>query len=212
MIAIIDYGAGNLQSVSNAVGYIGAPYLVTSEPGEITAADAVILPGVGAFGQAMNEINARGMAEAIKEAARSGKPFLGICVGMQLFFEESEENPGMPGLGLLAGRVVKFRGQDSLKIPHMGWNQIEVVKKSRLLDGLPSGSYMYFVHSYCALSGDRAEVSATSRYGMDFDAAVEVGGLFGVQFHPEKSGTAGMSILRNFIKLSGGDEQCTRQE
>lgn len=205
MIAVIDYGAGNLRSVSNALEHIGAPCLISSDPEEIASADGVILPGVGAFGHAMNEIRRRGLTEVIKKTARSGKPFLGICVGMQLFFEESEENPGVRGLGLIPGRVVRFRGGDGLKVPHMGWNQIKTVKESRILEKLPAGAYMYFVHSYCALADEREHVSATSEYGMAFDAAVEDGMLFGVQFHPEKSGALGQEILRKFAALSGGD-------
>lgn len=205
MIAIIDYGAGNLQSVSNALEHMNVPHLISSNPGEIASADGVILPGVGAFGQAMNEIRSRGMTEAIISAARSGRPFLGICAGMQLFFEESEESPGVPGLGLIPGKVVRFREADGLKIPHMGWNQIKITGRSRILDGMAVGAYMYFVHSYCALAAKREHVSATSEYGMVFDAAVEDGMLFGVQFHPEKSGGMGQAILRRFAALSGGD-------
>lgn len=204
MIAIIDYGAGNLRSVSNALERLGAPHLISSDPEEISSADGVILPGVGAFGHAMGEINRRGMAEAIKKTARGGKPFLGICVGMQLFFDESEENPGVTGLGLIPGKVVRFSGENGLKVPHMGWNQIKTVKESRILGGLPDGAYMYFVHSYCALADKREYVSATSEYGMVFDAAVEDGMLFGVQFHPEKSGALGLEILGRFAALSGG--------
>lgn len=202
MIAIIDYGAGNLKSVKNALEHMGAPHLVTSVPNEITAADGVILPGVGAFGHAMNEINRRGIAEAIRKAARSGKPFLGICAGMQLFFENSEESPGVSGLCLMPGRVVRFNEHDGLKIPHMGWNSIQIMRQSRLFCDLPTDLFMYFVHSYCVIAGEREDVAATARYGMTFDAAVENDSLFGVQFHPEKSGEPGHAILRNFIKLS----------
>lgn len=203
MIAIIDYGAGNLQSVRNSLEHIGAPHFVTSDPDEITRADGVILPGVGAFGHAMKEINKRGMTAAIKQAAHGGKPFLGICIGMQLFFEESEENPGVPGLGLMPGKVVRFRADSGLKIPHMGWNNIKTVKRSQLLEALPDDPYLYFVHSYCVIADRREAVSATAQYGMLFDAAVEDGLLFGVQFHPEKSGEAGHSFLRRFVKLCG---------
>lgn len=203
MIAIIDYGAGNLRSVQNALERIGAPHFVTSDPSAITAADGVILPGVGAFGHAMDEINKRDMAQAIKKAASSGRPFLGICVGMQLFFEESEENPGVPGLGLMRGRVAKFPAESGLKIPHMGWNTIKIIKPSQLLSGLPEDSFMYFVHSYCVIADDRKSVAATSEYGVVFDAAVEEGLLMGVQFHPEKSGELGHSVLKQFAAMSG---------
>lgn len=203
MIAIIDYGAGNLRSVQNALERIGAPHLVTSDPAEITSAGGVILPGVGAFGHAMGEINKRDMAQAIKKAARSGRPFLGICVGMQLFFEESEENPGVPGLGLMRGRVARFPAESGLKIPHIGWNTIKTTRPSRLLGGLPENPFMYFVHSYCVTADDREDVSATAEYGIVFDAAVEDGLLMGVQFHPEKSGEPGHSVLRQFVAMSG---------
>lgn len=204
MIAIIDYGAGNLQSVKNALERIGAPCSVTSYPYEITAAEGVILPGVGAFGHSMNEINKRGIAGAIKKAARGGRPFLGICIGMQLFFEGSEESPEVPGLALMPGKVVRFSAEEGLKIPHMGWNDVRGVKPCRLLDRLPGGAYMYFVHSYYVNAGNRGDVSATARYGRDFDAAVEDGSLFGVQFHPEKSGEAGLAVLSRFAALCGG--------
>ncbi|MDL2298471.1 imidazole glycerol phosphate synthase subunit HisH [Synergistaceae bacterium OttesenSCG-928-D05] len=202
MIAIIDYGAGNLQSVKNALDHLDAPNFVTSVPDEIHSADGVILPGVGAFGHAMDEINKRGIADAIRKAARNGKPFLGICVGMQLFFESSEESPGVPGLGLMQGKVVRFRDTDGRKVPHMGWNTINVTKESRLLFDLPPEPFFYFVHSYYVKSDIRTDVSATADYGSTFDAAVEDGSLFGLQFHPEKSGDLGLRILRRFVSLT----------
>lgn len=204
MIVIIDYGAGNLRSVCNALEHLGVPHIISSDSSEIASADGVILPGVGAFGQAMHEIGGRGMTDAVKKVALSGKPFLGICVGMQLFFESSEENPGVPGLGLMPGKVVRFREADGLKIPHMGWNRIKIIRQNPILEGLLVDSYMYFVHSYCALAEKREHVSATSEYGMLFDAAVGKGMLLGVQFHPEKSGELGHAILRKFAALSGG--------
>ncbi len=205
MIAIIDYGAGNLQSVRNALDFIGCPGTITSDPAEILSADGIILPGVGAFGSAMAEMERKGLTETIKSAAKSGKPFIGICAGMQLLFEESEESPDVPGLGVLKGRVLLFPADKGLKIPHMGWNSIKTKKESRLLGKLSGSPYMYFVHSYYVKAEDQEIVSALSDYGTTFDAAVEQENLFGCQFHPEKSGTEGISILRRFAELAGGN-------
>ena len=205
MIAIIDYGAGNLQSVRNALDFIGCPGTITSDPAEILSADGIILPGVGAFGSAMAEMERKGLTETVKSAAKSGKPFIGICAGMQLLFEESEESPDVPGLGVLKGRVLLFPADKGLKIPHMGWNSIRTKKESRLLGKLSGSPYMYFVHSYYVKAEDQEIVSALSDYGTTFDAAVEQNNLFGCQFHPEKSGTEGISILRRFAELAGGN-------
>ena len=205
MIAIIDYGAGNLQSVQNALSYIQCPSIVTSKSADIESAEGVILPGVGAFGSAMAEIKRRGMTETIIGAAKNGKPFIGICAGMQLLFEESEESPGIPGLGVLRGKVLLFPSEKGRKIPHMGWNSIDRKKESRLLSQLSGSPYMYFVHSYYVKAEDEEIVSAKSDYGILFDAAIEQGNLFGCQFHPEKSGTEGISILRRFTELAGGN-------
>ena len=205
MIAIIDYGAGNLQSVRNALDFIGCPGTITSDPAEILSADGIILPGVGAFGSAMAEMERKGLTETVKSAAKSGKPFIGICAGMQLLFEESEESPDVPGLGVLKGRVLLFPADKGLKIPHMGWNSIRTKKESRLLGKLSGSPYMYFVHSYYVKADDQGIVSALSDYGTTFDAAVEQENLFGCQFHPEKSGTEGISILRRFAELAGGN-------
>ena len=205
MIAIIDYGAGNLQSVRNALDFIGCPGTITSDPAEILSADGIILPGVGAFGSAMAEMERKGLTETVKSAAKSGKPFIGICAGMQLLFEESEESPDVPGLGVLKGRVLLFPADKGLKIPHMGWNSIKTKKESRLLGKLSGSPYMYFVHSYYVKAEDQEIVSALSDYGTTFDAAVEQNNLFGCQFHPEKSGNEGISILRRFAELAGGN-------
>ena len=205
MIAIIDYGAGNLQSVRNALNHIGCPNMIAINSSDIESADGAILPGVGAFGSAMMEINRRGIADTLKHAARSGKPFLGICAGMQLFFDESEESPGVAGLGIMAGKVLLFPSDKGLKIPHMGWNSINAMPKSKLLSDLPNYSYMYFVHSYYVEAADKINVSAKTEYGVEFDAAVEDGNLFGCQFHPEKSGTAGLSLLKRFASLAEGN-------
>jgi len=203
MIAIIDYGAGNLQSVQNALDFIGCPGTVTSDPEEILSAEGAILPGVGAFGSAMAEMERKGLVGTVKIAAKSGKPFIGICAGMQLLFEESEESPGVPGLGLLKGKVLLFPADKRLKIPHMGWNSITTKKESRLLGKLSGPTYMYFVHSYYVRADNEDIVSARSEYGITFDSAVEQGNLFGCQFHPEKSGAKGISILRCFAELAG---------
>ncbi|WP_278549225.1 imidazole glycerol phosphate synthase subunit HisH [Cloacibacillus evryensis] len=205
MIAVIDYGAGNLKSVKNALDHLGAANMRASTAKEILLADAVILPGVGEFGTAMAELERRGIKEAVIEAANGGRPLLGICLGMQLLFEAGEESPGAKGLGILPGRVPRFPAEMGLKIPHMGWNSVMPIKESRLLDGLPKGSYMYFVHSFYVKAAERADVSAISEYGLIFDAAVERGNIFGCQFHPEKSGAAGLAILKNFIEIAKGE-------
>ena len=205
MIAVIDYGAGNLKSVKNALDHLGAANMRASTAKEILLADAVILPGVGEFGTAMAELERRGIKEAVIEAANGGRPLLGICLGMQLLFEAGEESPGAKGLGILPGRVPRFPAEMGLKIPHMGWNSVMPLKESRLLDGLPKGSYMYFVHSFYVKAAERADVSAISEYGLIFDAAVERGNIFGCQFHPEKSGAAGLAILKNFIEIAKGE-------
>ncbi len=201
MIAVIDYGAGNLKSVKNALDHLGAANMRASTAKEILLADAVILPGVGEFGTAMAELERRGIKEAVIEAANGGRPLLGICLGMQLLFEAGEESPGAKGLGILPGRVPRFPAEMGLKIPHMGWNSVMPIKENRLLDGLPKGSYMYFVHSFYVKAAERADVSAISEYGLIFDAAVERGNIFGCQFHPEKSSNAGEKILKNFLEL-----------
>ena len=205
MIAVIDYGAGNLKSVKNALDQLGAANMRASTSKEILLADAVILPGVGEFGTAMAELERRGIKEAVIEAANGGRPLLGICLGMQLLFEAGEESPGAKGLGILPGRVPRFPAEMGLKIPHMGWNSVMPLKENRLLDGLPKGSYMYFVHSFYVKAAERADVSAISEYGLIFDAAVERGNIFGCQFHPEKSGAAGLAILKNFIEIAKGE-------
>ena len=205
MIAVIDYGAGNLKSVKNALDHLGAANMRASTAKEILLADAVILPGVGEFGTAMAELERRGIKEAVIEAANGGRPLLGICLGMQLLFEAGEESPGAKGLGILPGRVPRFPAEMGLKIPHMGWNSVMPIKESRLLDGLPKGSYMYFVHSFYVKAAERADVSAISEYGLIFDAAVERGNIFGCQFHPEKSGAAWLAILKNFIEIAKGE-------
>lgn len=201
MIAIIDYGAGNLHSVKNALDFLGAESCVTGNAEEILNADKVILPGVGAFGDAMECLRKSGLEDAVKEAAGSGKPFLGICLGLHLLFEESEESPNVRGLGIFKGRIVKIPESSMLKIPHMGWNSITVVKDSKILKNIGESPYVYFVHSYYVKPKCADIVSAYTEYGQNLAVAVERDNIFATQFHPEKSGDMGMTILKNFIKL-----------
>lgn len=200
MIAVIDYGAGNLHSVKNALDFIGAQSVVTSDPHEIAKADKVILPGVGAFGDAMKSLEASGLDKAVIETAKSGKPLLGICLGLQLMFEGSEETPGAKGLGIFKGKIVKIPDH-GLKIPHMGWNNLTFTKESRILNDIGESPFVYFVHSYYLSAEDESIVSAYTEYGERLDIAVERGNVFATQFHPEKSGGVGMKILKNFAAL-----------
>lgn len=201
MIAIIDYGAGNLHSVKNALDFLGADNIVTGNKEEILSADKVILPGVGAFGDAMKCIEERGLVETVKAVAENGKPFLGICLGLHLLFEESEESPNVKGLGIFKGKIVKIPDNGNLKIPHMGWNNIRITKDSKILKNIGNEPYVYFVHSYYVEAEDESVVSAYTEYGQRLDIAVEQGNVFATQFHPEKSGDTGMEILKNFIAL-----------
>ena len=199
MIAIIDYGAGNLHSVKNALDFLGADNIVTGNKEEILSADKVILPGVGAFGDAMKCLEESGLTKTVKAVAESGKPFLGICLGLHLLFEESEESPNVKGLGIFKGKIVKIPDNGSLKIPHMGWNNIHITKDSKILKNIGSEPYVYFVHSYYVEAEDSSVVSAYTEYGQRLDIAVERDNVFATQFHPEKSGDTGMEILKNFI-------------
>jgi len=201
MIAIIDYGAGNLHSVKNALDFLGYESEVTADCDKILSADKVILPGVGSFGDAMGQMRKSGLDETVKKAAISGKPFLGICLGLQLLFEESGESPGVPGLGIIPGKVVKIKKYDDIKIPHMGWNSLILPKESRILKDLGDKVFVYFVHSYYICPKSCDVVSAYTEYGDKLAVAVEKDNLFALQFHPEKSGEVGMKILRNFLSL-----------
>lgn len=201
MVAIIDYDAGNIKSVENAVRFLGHEVTVTSKAEEILCADHIILPGVGAFGDAMKRLSGAGLEETIRQAVDREIPFLGICLGLQLIFEESEESPGVKGLGLLPGRIRRIPEGDGRKVPQIGWNDLSFPRSSRLFAGIPEGSYVYFVHSYYLEAGDPADVAARTEYGVSIDAAVEHGKLFACQFHPEKSERIGMQILENFLKL-----------
>lgn len=208
MIAILDYGAGNLKSVEKAFAFLGEAASVTKSPEVAQKAESLILPGVGAFGEAAKKLAASGLTNVILEAAKSKKPLLGICLGMQLLFEESDESPGVAGLGLFAGKVRHFGSATekfSLKIPHMGWNSLCVNPKSRLFAGL-NNPYVYFVHSFFVDAKNQEDVAATSEYEIPFCAAAERDNLFCCQFHPEKSGEAGLAILKNFAAISNGKQ------
>ncbi len=198
MVAIIDYGAGNLHSVKNALDYLGADAEITSDRERILAADRVILPGVGSFGGAMKSLDESGLSGAVREAADGSRPFLGICLGLQLLFERSEESPGVEGLGIFKGSVERIP-DCGLKIPHMGWNNIRTAKKSAILpDNEP---FVYFVHSYYIKPENEADISAYTEYGARLGVAAERGKVFATQFHPEKSGEAGLDILRRFLEV-----------
>ena len=201
MIAIIDYDAGNLKSVENALQYLGEECIVTRDKEELLKADKIILPGVGAFGDAMEKLHKFGLVDVIHKLVKENKPFLGICLGLQLMFESSEEGPGVKGLGLLPGKIVKFPEKEGFKIPHMGWNSIDVKEGSRLFKGVSNNSYVYFVHSYYLQAENENDVAATTEYITHVHASVEHDNIFACQFHPEKSSTAGLRILKNFVEL-----------
>ena len=201
MIAILDYDAGNLRSVEKALDFLGEKRVVTRDESVILGADKVILPGVGAFGDAVKRLREYGLAETIRRVAAQGIPFLGICLGLQLLFESSEECPGAEGLGLLEGRIRRIPAGPDWKVPHMGWNSLKIRPGSRLFQGIDDGAYVYFVHSYYLEAKEEAAVAATTEYGTHIHAAVEKGNLFACQFHPEKSGSVGLQILRNFAAL-----------
>ncbi len=203
MIAIIDYDAGNLKSVEKACRRLGAQAVITRQAGEILKASHVILPGVGAFGTAMEQLKKYELDKVIYEAVDKGLPFLGICLGQQLLFEGSSESAGVEGLGILRGRIVKIPDTEGLKIPHIGWNSLELQNDGRLFAGIEAQPYVYFVHSYYLQAEDEKIVKAVTEYGARIHASVESGNVFACQFHPEKSSAAGLKILENFIKAAG---------
>ena len=203
MIAVIDYDAGNLKSVEKALIFLGETPVITRDREELLAADKVILPGVGAFGDAMDRLHQYGLVDVIKEIVKKGIPFLGICLGLQLLFEESEESPGVKGLGILKGKILRIPEHEDLKIPHMGWNSLKLSGDGRLFKDLPEDPYVYFVHSYY-LKAEEDIVKARTWYSTDIDASVEKGNVFACQFHPEKSSRTGLQILKNFAELEGG--------
>ncbi len=205
MVAIIDYDAGNIKSVEKVCLYLGQEAIVTRDADRILAADHVILPGVGAFGVAMEKLRGYGLEEVIHQVVENKTPFLGVCLGLQLLFEESEEAPGVRGLGILPGRIVRIPELTGLKIPHIGWNSLKFPKGSRLFDGIAEDSYVYFVHSYYLQAGEESIVAATTEYGTLIHAAVEQGNVFACQFHPEKSSNVGLKILQNFISVKNGN-------
>ncbi len=203
MIAIIDYDAGNLKSVEKALLSLGEEVLITREREALLRADKVILPGVGNFGDAMEKLKSYGLVPVIHELAERGKPFLGICLGLQLLFERSDEAPGVEGLGILKGEILRIPDKEGLKVPHIGWNSLHLQNEGRLFRDLPEGSYVYFVHSYYLKAENPQIVKATTEYGVTIDASVEQGNVFACQFHPEKSSQVGLKILENFAKLEG---------
>lgn len=206
MVAVIDYGAGNIKSVMNAMSALGEESVLTADAAVIEAAEHVILPGVGAFGDAMGRIREAGLEEVIHRVCEKGTPFLGICLGLQLLFDASEESPGAKGLGILPGRILRIPelvpGEDAVrKVPEIGWNDLTFPREGRLFKNVSEGSYVYFVHSYYLRAEDPSIVTATAQYGVTVHASVEHGNVFACQFHPEKSERVGMQILRNFLSV-----------
>lgn len=204
MIAIIDYGAGNIQSVRKAFEHIGCDCFVTRDGSAVLKADGAVLPGVGSFGDTADSLDSFGLRDAVLEYIKTGKPFLGICLGLQLLFPGSEESPGAKGLGVFEGSITKIPAADGLKIPHMGWNSLDIQKGSKLFRGIEGTPYVYFVHSYFLHANDRELVAATTRYGVTIDAAIEHENVFATQFHPEKSGETGLKMLKNFADTAEG--------
>ena len=201
MIAIIDYDAGNIKSVEKALTHLGEKPVIIRDREEILRADKVILPGVGAFGDAMAKLREYGLEEVIHEVVAKNTPFLGICLGLQVLFESSEEAPGVAGLGVLKGKICRIPDTDGLKIPHMGWNSLELQHNGRLFKGIEDNAYVYFVHSYYLKAEEEEIVTAKTQYGTTIHASVERGNVFACQFHPEKSSKYGLKILENFAKL-----------
>ena len=201
MIAIIDYGAGNIQSIYKALKYVGCDCIVTNDKDEIMKAEGAILPGVGSFGNSMDNMNKNGITETVREFINTKKPFLGICLGLQLLFPASEESQGVKGIDIFKGTVTKIPDGEGLKIPHMGWNSIKLLKKDGIFKGIKDNSYVYFVHSYYLNAENKDIVAAQTEYGVTIDAAVSYENVTATQFHPEKSGEVGLQMLRNFAEM-----------
>lgn len=201
MIAIIDYDAGNIKSVEKALQFLGEEVVITRDPEILLGAEKVILPGVGAFGDAMKRLEEYGLVDIIHRIVDNGTPFLGICLGLQLLFDSSEEAPGVKGLGILPGKVVRFPAEIGLKIPQIGWNALSQPNKGKLFEGVEDGEFVYFVHSYYLKADEPGDVVATTEYGVTVHAAVERGNVFACQFHPEKSSDTGLKILKNFTRI-----------
>lgn len=204
MVAIIDYNAGNLKSVEKALSAVGAESVITRDFNEILKADHVILPGVGAFGEAMDQLKKYELHKVIPEVVEKKTPFLGICLGLQLLFEGSDESQGVEGLNILGGKILRIPDKEGLKIPHIGWNSLELINDGRLFQGLPTNPYVYFVHSYYLKAKEESIVKATCDYSTCIHASVEKDNVFACQFHPEKSSDVGLQILKNFTNLKGG--------
>ena len=201
MIGIIDYDAGNIRSVEKALAYLGEETVVSRDPQVLLKADKAILPGVGSFGQAMENLHRYNLVPVIKDMVKNNTPFLGICLGLQLLFESSEETPGVEGIGILKGKILRIPPAEGLKIPHMGWNSLDIKPEARLFKGLEGNPYVYFVHSYYLKAADEGIVAATTEYITHIHASVESGNVFACQFHPEKSSDVGLKILKNFASL-----------
>lgn len=203
MVAIIDYGAGNLQSVKKALDFLGYESVITYDEQIIRSADHVILPGVGSFGDAMASIKERSLENIIKESANGKKPFFGICLGLQLLFESSDESPNVDGLGIFKGEIKRIPNDNGLKVPHMGWNSVSVKQNNGIFKDIKNDSYFYFVHSYYLKNAEENVVAGTTQYGVDIQCAVQNGLVCATQFHPEKSGEVGLQLLKNFMSMEG---------
>ena len=201
MVAIIDYDAGNIKSVEKALLHLGEEVIITRDREQILNSDKVILPGVGAFGDAMEKLRSYGLDKVIYEVVERKIPFLGICLGLQLLFEKSDETPGVKGLGVLSGEILRIPDKEGIKIPHMGWNSVKIKENARIFKDVPQDSYVYFVHSYYLKAGREEDVAATTEYSTLIHAAVEHDNVFACQFHPEKSSEIGLKILKNFVEL-----------
>jgi len=209
VIAIVDYGMGNLRSVVNALKKLGADVVITQDRKTIAGSDAIVLPGVGAFGKCIENLERLHLFDFIKEMIVQEKRYLGICLGMQILFEESEEAPGIRGMGIIKGKVPRFTSK--MKVPHMGWNSVEIVKSNPIFEDIKGGSHFYFVHSFFCQPEEKGVIATTTPYGVEFASSIQRGNVFACQFHPEKSQSIGLRLLRNFIRLSKGGLEGKRE-